>query len=52
MVAGAVGRGEWTDILAGVDDLVTAGVADPGRLGIAGWSHGRGACQILCVSSG
>lgn len=40
LVAGAVGRGEWTDILAGVDDLVTAGVADPGRLGIAGWSHG------------
>jgi dipeptidyl aminopeptidase/acylaminoacyl peptidase len=40
MVAGAVGRGEWTDILAGVDDLVAAGVADPGRLGVAGWSHG------------
>jgi dipeptidyl aminopeptidase/acylaminoacyl peptidase len=39
MVAGAVGRGDWTDILAGVDDLVAAGVADPGRLGIAGWSH-------------
>jgi dipeptidyl aminopeptidase/acylaminoacyl peptidase len=40
MVAGAVGQGEWTDILAGVDDLVAAGVADTGRLGIAGWSHG------------
>jgi dipeptidyl aminopeptidase/acylaminoacyl peptidase len=40
MVAGAVGRGEWTDILAGVDDLVAAGVADPGRLGVGGWSHG------------
>jgi len=40
MVAGAVGRGEWTDILTGVDDLVAAGVADPSRLGIAGWSHG------------
>jgi dipeptidyl aminopeptidase/acylaminoacyl peptidase len=40
MVAGAVGRGEWTDILAGIDDLVAAGVADPGRLGVAGWSHG------------
>ncbi|MGD0704332.1 MAG: S9 family peptidase [Trebonia sp.] len=40
MVSRAVGRGEWTDILAGVDDLVAAGVADPGRLGIAGWSHG------------
>ena len=40
MVAGAVGRGEWTDILAGLDALVAAGVADPARLGIAGWSHG------------
>jgi dipeptidyl aminopeptidase/acylaminoacyl peptidase len=40
MVAGAVGQDEWTDILAGVDDLVAAGVADPARLGIAGWSHG------------
>ena len=40
MVAGAVGRGEWTDLLAGIDDLVAAGVADPGRLGVAGWSHG------------
>jgi dipeptidyl aminopeptidase/acylaminoacyl peptidase len=40
LVAGAVGQDEWTDILAGVDDLVADGVADPGRLGIAGWSHG------------
>ena len=40
LVAGAVGRGEWTDLLAGIDHLVAAGVADPGRLGITGWSHG------------
>jgi dienelactone hydrolase len=40
MVAGAVGEDEWTDLLAGIDDLVAAGVADPDRLGIAGWSHG------------
>ncbi len=40
LVAGAVGQDEWTDILAGVDDLVAAGVADPARLGVAGWSHG------------
>jgi dipeptidyl aminopeptidase/acylaminoacyl peptidase len=40
MVAGAVGQGEWTDIVAGIDYLVAAGVADPDRLGIAGWSHG------------
>ncbi len=39
-VAGRVGREEWTDILTGIDLLVTDGVADPDRLGIAGASHG------------
>jgi dipeptidyl aminopeptidase/acylaminoacyl peptidase len=39
-VACAVGTDEWTDILAGIDRLIADGVADPGRLGIAGWSHG------------
>ncbi|MFI7678441.1 S9 family peptidase [Actinophytocola sp. NPDC049390] len=39
-VAGAVGQDEWTDILSGIDMLVADGVADPARLGIAGWSHG------------
>jgi dipeptidyl aminopeptidase/acylaminoacyl peptidase len=39
-VAGRVGREEWTDILAGIDLLVSEGVADPGRLGISGGSHG------------
>ena len=40
MVTAAVGQDEWTDILAGLDELVADGVADPARLGIAGWSHG------------
>jgi dipeptidyl aminopeptidase/acylaminoacyl peptidase len=40
MASHAVGRGEWTDILTGLDGLVADGVADPARLGIAGWSHG------------
>ncbi len=40
MVAGAVGTDEWTDILSGIDLLIAAGVADPERLGIGGWSHG------------
>jgi dipeptidyl aminopeptidase/acylaminoacyl peptidase len=40
MVARAVGQDEWTDILAGIDKLITDGVADPARLGIAGSSHG------------
>ncbi|HEY3506217.1 MAG TPA: prolyl oligopeptidase family serine peptidase [Actinocatenispora sp.] len=39
-VAGRVGQEEWTDILTGIDLLVADGVADPDRLGIAGWSHG------------
>jgi dipeptidyl aminopeptidase/acylaminoacyl peptidase len=40
MVAGAVGQDEWTDTLAGLDQLIADGVADPDRLGIGGWSHG------------
>jgi dipeptidyl aminopeptidase/acylaminoacyl peptidase len=40
MVSGAVGTDEWTDLLDGIDRLVADGVADPDRLGIAGWSHG------------
>ncbi|MFG1650042.1 S9 family peptidase [Micromonospora sp. NPDC049275] len=39
-VAGRVGQEEWTDILTGIDLLVADGIADPDRLGIAGWSHG------------
>lgn len=39
-VAGRVGLEEWTDVLAGIDLLVAEGIADPDRLGIAGWSHG------------
>ncbi|GAA4202124.1 S9 family peptidase [Actinocatenispora rupis] len=39
-VAGRVGREEWSDILTGIDLLVADGIADPDRLGIAGWSHG------------
>ncbi|MGH8891324.1 MAG: prolyl oligopeptidase family serine peptidase [Acidothermaceae bacterium] len=39
-VAGRVGQEEWTDILSGIDLLIADGVADPDRLGIAGWSHG------------
>ncbi len=39
-VAGAAGQEEWTDIVTGIDLLIAEGVADPDRLGIAGWSHG------------
>lgn len=39
-VLGRVGRQEWTDILTGIDLLIARDIADPDRLGIAGWSHG------------
>lgn len=39
-VTGAVGQAEWTDITTGIDLLIAEGIADPARLGIAGWSHG------------
>jgi dipeptidyl aminopeptidase/acylaminoacyl peptidase len=38
-------RGDWggadfKDVMAGVDYLISRGVADPNRLGIGGWSYG------------
>jgi dipeptidyl aminopeptidase/acylaminoacyl peptidase len=35
-----VAGGEFRDTMAGVDALVTRGIADPERLGICGWSWG------------
>ncbi len=37
---GDMGGADLQDILAGVDYLVERGIADPERLGIAGWSYG------------
>ncbi len=34
------GGGDYKDVMAGVDDLVKRGIADPKRLGIGGWSYG------------
>ncbi len=39
-VAGRAGLEEWGDLETGIDLLIAEGVADPERLGIAGWSHG------------
>ena len=39
-VAGDWGHKEVEDLLSGVDALVAAGLADPDRLGIGGWSYG------------
>ena len=37
---GAWGRADGTDFLDAVDDLVRAGIADPGRLAVSGYSYG------------
>jgi len=34
------GGGDFRDLMAGVDEVVAMGVADPDRLGILGWSYG------------
>jgi dipeptidyl aminopeptidase/acylaminoacyl peptidase len=40
MNRGDWGGGDFKDVMAGVEDLVTKGFADPNRLGIGGWSYG------------
>jgi dipeptidyl aminopeptidase/acylaminoacyl peptidase len=39
-ITGSIGGEEWTDIVSGIDLLIADGVADSGRLGIEGGSHG------------
>ena len=34
------GGADFKDVMAGVDDLIAKGVADPEKLGIGGWSYG------------
>jgi dipeptidyl aminopeptidase/acylaminoacyl peptidase len=34
------GGGDFKDVMAGADWLVQKGLADPGRIGIGGWSYG------------
>ncbi len=34
------GGTDFKDVMAGVDDLIAKGIADPERLGIGGWSYG------------
>jgi dipeptidyl aminopeptidase/acylaminoacyl peptidase len=34
------GGGDFRDLMTGVDSLIEAGLADPERLGIMGWSYG------------
>ena len=34
------GGGDYRDLMAGVDHVISMGVADPDRLGVMGWSYG------------
>ena len=34
------GGGDYQDLMAGVDKVVADGIADPGHLGVMGWSYG------------
>ena len=34
------GEGDFEDVMSGVDYLIAQGIANPDRLGIAGWSYG------------
>jgi dipeptidyl aminopeptidase/acylaminoacyl peptidase len=34
------GKGDYEDCMTGVDAMITAGIADPDRLGAYGWSYG------------
>jgi dipeptidyl aminopeptidase/acylaminoacyl peptidase len=34
------GGGDYKDLMAGVDHVISMGVADPNRLGVMGWSYG------------
>jgi len=40
MNRGDWGGGDFRDVMAGVDDLVARGIADPERLAVGGWSYG------------
>jgi dipeptidyl aminopeptidase/acylaminoacyl peptidase len=34
------GGGDYRDLMAGVDEVIAMGIADPERLGVLGWSYG------------
>ena len=40
MNRGDWGGGDYRDVMAGVDDLVARGIADPEKVAIGGWSYG------------
>jgi dipeptidyl aminopeptidase/acylaminoacyl peptidase len=40
VIRGDWGGGDYRDMMAGVDDLVERGIADPQKLAVGGWSYG------------
>ncbi|HMC22353.1 MAG TPA: S9 family peptidase, partial [Thermoanaerobaculia bacterium] len=40
MIVNSWGEGDYRDIMAGVDDMIRRGIADPDRLGVMGASYG------------
>jgi dipeptidyl aminopeptidase/acylaminoacyl peptidase len=38
------GKGDFQDIMSGVDAMVERGIADPGRMALQGWSYGGYMC--------
>jgi dipeptidyl aminopeptidase/acylaminoacyl peptidase len=40
MNRGDWGGGDFKDVMAGIDDLIAKGIADPDKLAIGGWSYG------------
>jgi dipeptidyl aminopeptidase/acylaminoacyl peptidase len=40
MNRGDWGGGDFRDVMAGIDDLIARGIADPDKLAIGGWSYG------------
>lgn len=51
-IAGDWGNKEVADVLAGVDEAIRLGVADPDRLGIGGWSYGGLLTDWVIASDG
>ena len=35
-----IGSGDYEDLMTGVDELISRGIADPNKLGLRGWSYG------------
>ncbi|HEV7499516.1 MAG TPA: S9 family peptidase, partial [Vicinamibacteria bacterium] len=46
-----LGVGDMSDVMSGVDALVTRGLADPDRLGVMGWSQGGYISAFLATNT-